>query len=273
MDLLICGTAAAEGWPALFCACAVCQEARRRGGKDLRTRTGFSLGDAIRIDFGPDSFAHMLKYDLDYSRLRHLLMSHSHHDHWVPHELNYRKRGFSNAEETLHVYGNARVREVADQEILGRWGDCRMEFHEIRPWETIHVEPGVDATPILAAHDPKEMCVNYILQTVACTLLQGHDTGWYSDKTWEFLASQRLDVVLMDSTSGKADSNRGHLSCNWVVKAKEKMEQLGALNPGARFIATHFSHNGGWLHQELEAYYQPHGIEVAYDGLLIPLSA
>ena len=39
MEILYLGTAAAEGWPALFCGCEICKRARAAGGKELRTRT------------------------------------------------------------------------------------------------------------------------------------------------------------------------------------------------------------------------------------------
>src|SRR4051812_28775351 len=95
MEILFCGTAAAEGWPALFCTCVACLEARRRGGKDLRSRAAYMLGETVRVDFGPDSYHHQQQYGLAYERLRHLLVTHSHDDHWFPTDLAYRKAGFS----------------------------------------------------------------------------------------------------------------------------------------------------------------------------------
>ena len=59
--LRILGTAAAEGLPALFCQCELCTEARKRGGKDLRTRTSMMIGDTFKVDFPPDSYYHMLR--------------------------------------------------------------------------------------------------------------------------------------------------------------------------------------------------------------------
>jgi len=39
MEIQYLGTAAAEGFPALFCDCETCKKARNTGGKDVRTRT------------------------------------------------------------------------------------------------------------------------------------------------------------------------------------------------------------------------------------------
>ena len=50
------GTAAAEGIPALFCNCDICRTAARRGGKELRMRSGALVNDKLLIDLSPDLF-------------------------------------------------------------------------------------------------------------------------------------------------------------------------------------------------------------------------
>ena len=49
MKITFLGTAAAEGIPALFCNCQCCTEARRRGGKNLRTRSQSLINDDLLI--------------------------------------------------------------------------------------------------------------------------------------------------------------------------------------------------------------------------------
>src|SRR5215813_7066312 len=135
MDILFCGTAAAEGWPALFCTCAACQEARRRGGKDVRSRASYMLGERIRVDFGPDSNLHQQKYGLAYERLEHLLLTHSHADHWFPQELAYRQAGFSRTPETpLHLWGNDTVARKFVAANGDNWEKYRIVYHPLVPW-------------------------------------------------------------------------------------------------------------------------------------------
>ena len=55
MKIRYLGTAAAEGWPALFCSCPICTHARTQGGKNLRTRTQAILDGELLIDFPPDT--------------------------------------------------------------------------------------------------------------------------------------------------------------------------------------------------------------------------
>lgn len=274
MDILFCGTAAAEGWPALFCICAACQTARVRGGKDIRSRSAYMIGERVRVDFGPDSNLHQQKYGLAYERLEHLLVTHSHEDHWFPKDLSYRREGFAiTPEQPLHVWGNARV-EQRFVAINGEdWGRYKLEFHRLNAWQPLDLGNGLTATPILAAHDPAEDCLNFLLEQDGQAILLGHDTGWYSEETWEFLSGKRLNMVVLDCTYGSQDHNGNHMGCAGVVRARDVLAKRGALASDARVIATHFSHNGGWLHADLERFFTPHSIEVAYDGLRVDLTA
>jgi len=52
---------------------------------------------------------------------------------------------------------------------------------------------------------------------------------------------------------------------------KERMLAEGMATPETRFIATHFSHNGGLLHAELEERLCPAGFQVAYDGMRVTI--
>ena len=73
--------------------------------------------------------------------------------------------------------------------------------------------------------------------------------------------------MLLDCTYGLRSGGRSHLGAPQVVEAMAELQSVGALAPGARRIATHFSHNGAALHDELVEYFKPHDIQVAYDGL------
>ncbi len=54
------GTAAAEGFPGLFCSCEACERARKAGGKNIRTRSQALIDRALLIDFPADTYMHVL---------------------------------------------------------------------------------------------------------------------------------------------------------------------------------------------------------------------
>jgi phosphoribosyl 1,2-cyclic phosphate phosphodiesterase len=268
LEILVCGTAAAEGWPALFCTCGACEQARKLGGKDNRSRAAYMVGERVRIDFGPDSYLHMQKYALAFEKLEHLLVTHSHDDHWFPRDLQYRQKGFSVVPaRPLKVWGNAKVKARFVSANGNDWSRYFLDFHAIRPWESVDLGEGLTATALLAAHDRSEECVNYLLDQGGRSALIGHDTGWYDESTWQYLASRQLHLVLLDCTYGSRQRDQGHLGCPDVVRARDELASRGALAADAIVVATHFSHNGGWLHEELERFFSPHDIRVAFDGM------
>ena len=81
------GTAAAEGWPAVFCGCAACRRARELGGQNLRTRSQALVDGRLLIDLPPDTYLHALRGGLELERVASLLITHSHQDHFYPFEL------------------------------------------------------------------------------------------------------------------------------------------------------------------------------------------
>jgi len=94
MILQYLGTGAAEGWPGMFCACEVCNTARERGGRNIRTRSQAlvfankfgegTLDERLLIDLTPDTYLHYLMHNVELNKIGHLIITHSHHDHFLP---------------------------------------------------------------------------------------------------------------------------------------------------------------------------------------------
>ena len=81
MKLKYLGTAAAEGFPAVFCNCQYCREARELGGKNIRTRSQSLINDDLLIDFPPDTYHHFLTQSIEGDKIKYLLITHAHSDH------------------------------------------------------------------------------------------------------------------------------------------------------------------------------------------------
>ena len=109
MHIRLLGTAAAEGWPALFCRCDNCRRARAAGGKNLRSRASVCVDDVFQFDFGPDTYLHVLQGHA-LAEVRHLIFTHSHFDHLSPAELACRLPPFAHGQDQpLAIYGHDRV--------------------------------------------------------------------------------------------------------------------------------------------------------------------
>lgn len=278
--LTILGSAAAEGIPAIFCDCRVCREAWKNGGKDMRLRTSYQLGDHIRVDFGPDAMAQEYKYRLHSENLRYLFMTHSHEDHLAADTLlNYRCPGFSVVppEKMLNIYGNSGVIRAIWRhfgtlpEFRGDLTRYRVATHCVEPFQPIELpEEDVTCWPLAADHMPVEHPNFYAFRVGGSYLLIANDTGDFPAESWRFLEEKRFpfEVVICDCTGAKLDWEHNHLGGKYVRVVRDRLRSLGA---NGRFVVNHFSHNGGATHAELEEYFQPHGIEVGFDGMTFDL--
>ena len=103
------------------------------------------------------------------------------------------------------------------------------------------------------------------------TIFYGHDSGIYPKQTLDALADgPPIDIALFDCTYGPAPcSNRGHMGVWGIIQMAAELRSRGALASHAHCIATHFSHGGGALHEELLRAFAGHQIEVAFDGMKI----
>ncbi|NLZ64509.1 MAG: hypothetical protein GX902_11945 [Lentisphaerae bacterium] len=281
----ILGSAAAEGIPAIFCNCRVCQEAWKNGGKDVRMRAAYQLSDRVRVDFGPDSLAQEYRFALHSENLRHLFITHSHEDHFYPSLLNYRKPGFSVVPEDniLKIYGNPGViRQISlhfweknHAAFGGDYQKYRLQLVPLQLFQAVEL-PDDDMTffPLLADHFYKDTEIPniYAFRIGKSWGLIANDTGYYPDDTWRFLEEQKFvfDLVISDCTGGILDNSRGHHSGKYMLAVKERLQSIGSVIPGkTRYVINHFSHNGQATHAELEEHFTPHGLEVAYDGMEI----
>ncbi len=263
MKLMYYGTAAAEGWPGIFCRCDMCQAARQAGGKNIRTRSQALLDDKLLFDLPPDTYMHMLHGGLDMPKIRHVLITHTHQDHFYPEELLFRSPGFAHeVDGEIRLYGNDKMADRLQAFVReGVVAVC-----QLRPFEPTEVA-GYRVTALLAAHDRSEQCFIYLVEREGQALLYGNDTGLFPDATWEYLKGHKLALVSLDCTMGAFQEGSNHMGVPDVIQAKERLVAMGCADENTRFIATHFSHNGRMLHDELIDALSIHGIGVAFDGM------
>lgn len=275
MEIQYLGTAAAEGWPAVFCDCDICRRARKLGGKELRTRTQAIVDRKILIDFPPDTYTHALKYTLQLGQIQHLLVTHSHMDHFFPVELIHRHEHFGhNVKGMLHVYGNETVeRAFYDAVLIDRFKMHPLEeavrFIKLEPFADFMAD-GYHITPVLADHDKRENCFIYIIEKDGKCLLYGHDTGInLSQEAWNCIFSHKYDLVSLDATMGKKQIDGYHMGLPDDLTFIKMLEERGCIHHNTIKVMNHFSHNGGMTHEQLEAFGEEHGMVASYDGMKV----
>ena len=115
MRLKFLGTGASEGVPSLFCNCRVCKNARKVKGKEIRSRACFMIDDDLLIDFPQDVFFDALRYDLDFTAIKYLLITHTHCDHYDYEDL-FQRGPYCSVDRTndiLNVYANAAAKKIS----------------------------------------------------------------------------------------------------------------------------------------------------------------
>lgn len=272
MELKYLGTAAAEGIPGIFCECVVCREAMKRGGKEIRTRSQALVDKQLLIDFPPDSYWHMVRDGVSLPDLQHVLITHTHTDHFYPDELYYRRKGFCITNRLMTLYGNDALKRRMDRYVQEETGssypESRLACEELAAFISRDIA-GYTVIALPALHDRRENCFIYMIGRNGKWLLYGNDTGVFPESTWRFIRNHPFDLISLDCTTGKKAEGSNHMGVPDLIGIKQRLTENGCTHDKTVFVATHFSHNGGLLHDELEALLNPHGYLVAYDGLAV----
>lgn len=275
MRIKYLGTAAAEGWPAIFCRCPACEEARRRGGKNIRRRAQALINDDMMVDINSDNYSFSLDYGIDLSKIAHMPITHSHSDHFILWDLELRGNDYAHnmAAPTLNMYVNHEVYAVF-QYLSGKY----FEKEVLDGIHCTYVKPFVPftagrytITPLLALHKRTEDCYIYIFQEGDKAILYANDTGIFPAETFAYLETLKgtllFDLVSLDCTAGPKKEGTNHMGLPDNREIKKRLAEMGLVDAHTKYVITHFSHNGGLLHEELEKAVREDGFLVAYDGM------
>lgn len=264
MFITYLGTAAAEGAPAVFCECEHCRYARITGGKEIRMRSGALIDGKLKIDFGPDAYAQSLRFGISYVPVNHVLITHSHSDHFAVNDLKCIRPPYSHREQPLHVYGDKKVEDMI-QPHLSEY----LLFTRVEPFTTYYID-GYSVTPLEAVHalNQGEEPLFYLIEKDGKRLLYMHDTDLPTEADMAFLKGRRMDLISMDCTNGILNPDYiGHMGIEDNLKLREMLIENGTADENTAFVANHFSHNGLVPHEEMEK--RLPGFTVTYDGLTL----
>jgi phosphoribosyl 1,2-cyclic phosphate phosphodiesterase len=269
MQLLFLGTAAAEGYPGIFCDCANCREARALGGKNLRFRSALLVNDDLLIDFGPDLLASAQRFNRTLARVTTGLVTHTHMDHFFIGNFDMRRKAFTANEDipTMRLYGPREVKGVLeaahpDLALL------RLEAYTVHAFDCWQ-NGGYEFNAYHAYHAVDFLeALFYSVDDGQRAFLYATDTGSFPEDTWQALEGRSFDAIIMEETMGVGSYSQ-HMGIDNFLEHAARMRASGMLRPGGRLIAHHMSHTNNPTHVKVEAILGPHGVEVAYDGLVV----
>lgn len=277
MKIHYLGTGAAEGVPAMFCNCPTCAEVRRRGGKEIHTRSQAVIDGALGIEFPPDAYYHSFAFGVDLSAIKNVLVTHSHMDHFYAHDFILRgyKYAHSMTEPKLNIYGSETIGEV--------FGECtrrelkpvvaeNISFNKLELYTEYDIG-GYTVTPLRAQHTVGEVTYLYLIEKDGKAYLHLTDTGILPEEVYSYLAERgkkvnavTFDCTFLNFTKGPVGRHMG-IEDNMAVKAE--FEKYGVCDGNTKYYITHFSHNNMPLSETLTEIEQKYGVTALYDGMEI----
>ena len=285
MRIQYLGTAASEGWPALFCNCPICREAAARGGRDHRMRSCALVDDDLLLDVSPDIYGAVQKLGVNLSAVRHAAITHGHSDHFNVHQLHWYAPNFNKTppDGVLRVYGSTPVHRLYDAQ-RALWGTAFiegwMEFVEVNPFETVRMDERTLLTALPAVHAREgEGAQTYLLERDGKRILYLHDTARVVDEIYEFLRGRRVDLVSLDATVGPMPQpgEYGHMNFERDISAKRRFIEAGIVDDNTAFIVNHicihpcYDQAAGkmYFYEDMQKMMDPYGIRVSYDGMTV----
>lgn len=271
MKLTFLGTAAAEGFPAVFCNCKYCQEARKLKGKNIRTRSQSLINDDLLIDLPADTYHHFLQNDIEGDKIKYLLVTHSHMDHFYYDELQMRQGAFAHdmRAKTLEVFcGQGTYDKIMANGVPGN-----ISATLIKPYEKTKIgEYNVTALP--ARHMEGDGALFYIIEGEK-NILYAHDTGFFFDEVFEFLKNSKIkfDMISFDCTNVDIEiSDDGtHMGVENIERVIKILKEYGSVTEETKMYINHFSHNANPAHHILEERVKELGLGVSYDGCVVEI--
>lgn len=274
MKLKYLGTAAAEGVPAPFCHCKVCDYARAHRGKEIRTRQQAIIDGDLLLDFGPDTYMHSIVHDLDLAAVHSCLITHTHGDHLYAEEFDDRNPVcaiYDTEIPPLYVYGGSGVEKALHPDENGMViRDNRVIFKKVSAFEPFEAGE-YRITPLPALHSTEEPLI-YLIEKDGKRILYAHDTDVFFEEVWTYLRENKivLDLASLDCTEGvKHIDYQGHMNFERDAQVRERMLREGIADEHTIFVTTHYSHNGLATYQDAVNSPLSEGFVIAYDGMEI----
>lgn len=286
--MIFMGTGSAQLIPAAFCECDYCTEVRHSADRrNVRGRSGFQIDEKNLIDFGPDTHYTAALYNISFRKTENIFFTHTHPDHFSFSNCEDIRRGMEPVSLNMWFPASAResMREYYEfalaHPLFGTLKDNKymqdhIPVHFVKPYETFRAGD-MDVTPVLANHPglfDNETGLNYMFERNGKRFLYACDTGLWCDENYEFLKNKPADVIIIECTFGLMDIPRDakHLNLAMMEEIVRRLEKVGVYTENTKLYGSHFCHQCGLLHAEMDAKFKevfgPNAF-AGYDGLEI----
>ena len=286
MILTYLGTAASEGWPAFFCRCPICREAQKRGGKDFRNRSCAIVDNDLLIDMSPDIYAAKKHLNIDLTKIKNILFTHSHKDHFNPELLRWYAPNFAreNDRTPLKLYGSKGVKAVFDKlnDIWkSHYSDGWFSFTALEEFKRTQIDDETFVTMFPAIHSIDDACI-YLIERGGRKLFYMHDSCMLKEEVLMALEGKNIDMFSIDATMGvrKTPENQNvhHMGFDAVLRMRKIFIERNIGREDSTYVANHIcihactDENGKmYFHEDMEKYFEGTGVRPSYDGMTVAI--
>ena len=276
MKITLLGTAAI-GYPLAFCNCENCKLARIRKGKSIRKMASILINDDMIIDLGPDTQTAMNMYDKDMGKIKYLLQTHIHTDHYdeallctrIPYKVmkDHHKLEIYAHPNCIKIMSD-RVNQYEEADLISEEGSNKLNVHSnsLRAGDVVAIG-GYKVKAIETTHDVKNGSLLYVISQNNKNIFYATDTPPLTDIALEQLQNIKLDVVIMDHTFGNVDYSFSHLNEKLFIEQLKKLKEINCIDDNTKIYGTHISHDGMGCHEEIAKRAISNGYNIAYDGM------
>ncbi|MGQ9515110.1 MAG: MBL fold metallo-hydrolase [Thermoproteota archaeon] len=281
------GTSAGEQYPGFWCHCPNCEESRTLSGKNVRKNSSAYIMNDCLIDLPAEIFMQAERHNVDLTKTKYLLVTHSDKDHLYPYLLRWRymKLGtrypssldmtgprFSEIEKLI-ICGNRVVCDLISKELgvnKEKSDDYMIELLPVEPFEDVKLGD-LSVKTLRTNHGSGEDALNFIIQVKGRTILYGLDTGWFLPKTYDVRKEFTYDLVVLEATFGDGRASDGHFNFDLLRKAHDLFKKDRLMRRNDIFCATHFCPHFSPVHDLIAPKLAREGILAAYDGMELEL--
>lgn len=243
---------------------------RKTKGRNIRLQASLLVNNELLIDFGPDVTRAFNNYGLRMSKLKWVLITHCHFDHFYGGNFFNRLIGpRTKPISDLHIYGPERMKKIST-DWLFKPEEQKVFLHVVKPFQTFKLGKYTVKTFAITQNDKfAGRGMYYVILDRKKTLLYVVDTYKLPEQNWQAMKGLRFDTVILDETFGFKDPpSKDHHNIPLYLETIQRLKTEGHTYKKTKFYTQHMSHHNQ-PQDKLVNIMKKHHVAVPYDGLEI----
>ncbi len=218
------------------------------------------------LDAAPQSFGFAQRCEVDFSKIKFVLVSHTHYDHYCKESVvNFAKQSGRKLKLFCHEDAVERLglteedRQYVEPAGVKIMSAFETEGYKITPLAANHI---VDGSP--------EVPLHYIIEDKdGKRYFYGCDGGWFVALTWEYMRKLKFDGMILEATVGDKDGDfrlGTHNSIPMLRLIVAALWENKMIDDNTRLIASHIARTLHVSHEDTSEKLKQIGIDTAFDG-------